>query len=82
MPILAVGAAFNFHAGMLRQAPDWMQRRGLEWSFRLFHEPRRLWRRYLLLNPMYLSLVMLQRMRALALDPAKARRPERELHYG
>jgi exopolysaccharide biosynthesis WecB/TagA/CpsF family protein len=46
MPILCVGAAFDFHAGTLRQAPAWMQRAGLEWLFRLVMEPRRLWRRY------------------------------------
>jgi len=46
---------------MLPQAPPWMQRFGLEWLFRLLAEPRRLWRRYLLLNPAYLVLVALQR---------------------
>lgn len=60
-PVLAVGAAFPLLAGMLPQAPQWMQRFGLEWLFRLFVEPRRLWRRYLLLNPAYLVLVTLQR---------------------
>jgi exopolysaccharide biosynthesis WecB/TagA/CpsF family protein len=57
LPVLAVGAAFPFIAGILPQAPGWMQSRGLEWVFRLFKEPRRLWRRYLLLNPAYLALV-------------------------
>lgn len=61
MPILAVGAAFDFHAGTLRQAPPWMQRRGLEWFYRLVIEPRRLWRRYLLLNPRYVALVAAQK---------------------
>jgi hypothetical protein len=59
-PILAVGAAFPLLAGTLPQAPPWMQRLGLEWLFRLLTEPRRLWRRYLLLNPAYLVLVALQ----------------------
>jgi len=54
MPILAVGAAFDFHAGTLPQAPSWMQDKGLEWLFRLIQEPKRLWRRYLFLNPAYL----------------------------
>lgn len=54
MPLLAVGAAFDFHAGTLAQAPAWMQDAGLEWAFRLGKEPRRLWRRYLKLNPLYL----------------------------
>jgi exopolysaccharide biosynthesis WecB/TagA/CpsF family protein len=57
MPIIAVGAAFDFHAGLLRQAPRWMQDHGLEWLFRLAAEPARLWRRYLLLNPRYVVLV-------------------------
>jgi N-acetylglucosaminyldiphosphoundecaprenol N-acetyl-beta-D-mannosaminyltransferase len=60
IPVVSVGAAFAFHAGAMRQAPRWMQRRGLEWLFRLGCEPRRLWRRYLLLNPLYLFLLLLQ----------------------
>jgi exopolysaccharide biosynthesis WecB/TagA/CpsF family protein len=60
MPLLAVGAAFDFHAGTTRQAPAWMQRRGLEWLFRLGTEPHRLWRRYLILNPWYVALVLAQ----------------------
>jgi exopolysaccharide biosynthesis WecB/TagA/CpsF family protein len=60
MPILAVGAAFPFLAGTLRQAPTWMQDRGFEWLFRLYMEPRRLWRRYLLLSPAYILLVLCQ----------------------
>jgi N-acetylglucosaminyldiphosphoundecaprenol N-acetyl-beta-D-mannosaminyltransferase len=62
IPILAVGAAFPFLAGTLRQAPQWMQDRGLEWLFRLCMEPRRLWRRYLVLSPAYLFLVACQWM--------------------
>ena len=54
LPLIAVGAAFDFHAGVLPQAPPWMQRSGTEWLFRLAHEPRRLWKRYLYLNPLYL----------------------------
>jgi N-acetylglucosaminyldiphosphoundecaprenol N-acetyl-beta-D-mannosaminyltransferase len=49
-----VGAAFDFHAGRVRQAPRWMQRSGLEWFFRLCCEPRRLWRRYLKNNPLFI----------------------------
>jgi N-acetylglucosaminyldiphosphoundecaprenol N-acetyl-beta-D-mannosaminyltransferase len=60
MPIVAVGAAFPFLAGTLRQAPVWMQDRGLEWLFRLWSEPRRLWRRYLLMSPAYLFLIACQ----------------------
>jgi N-acetylglucosaminyldiphosphoundecaprenol N-acetyl-beta-D-mannosaminyltransferase len=50
---VGVGAAFDFHGGLIPQAPGWMQRRGLEWVFRLAHEPRRLWRRYLRYNPRF-----------------------------
>ena len=58
--LIAVGAAFDFHAGLLRQAPQWMRRYGLEWLFRLLQEPRRLAYRYLVYNPLFLCLVALQ----------------------
>lgn len=61
LPLLAVGAAFDYHAGRLRVPPAWMQRRGLEWLWRLAHEPRRLWRRYLLLNPSFLARLAAQK---------------------
>jgi N-acetylglucosaminyldiphosphoundecaprenol N-acetyl-beta-D-mannosaminyltransferase len=51
--LIGVGAAFDFHAGLVPQAPAWMQRAGLEWAFRLRQEPRRLWRRYLRHNPRF-----------------------------
>jgi N-acetylglucosaminyldiphosphoundecaprenol N-acetyl-beta-D-mannosaminyltransferase len=51
--LVGVGAAFDFHAGVKRQAPDRLQRLGLEWAFRLAQEPRRLWRRYLHYNPRF-----------------------------
>ncbi|HDO52127.1 MAG TPA: glycosyltransferase [Rhizobiales bacterium] len=60
MPALAVGAAFDFHAGLLSHAPRAMQDRGLEWLYRLVQEPKRLWRRYLLLNPAFLALLFAQ----------------------
>lgn len=69
MPILAVGAAFDFHAGTLAQAPRFLQDRGLEWLFRLAHEPRRLWRRYVLLNPAYLWNVARQKLGLAAFVP-------------
>jgi N-acetylglucosaminyldiphosphoundecaprenol N-acetyl-beta-D-mannosaminyltransferase len=58
--MFGVGAAFDFHAGMVPQAPRWVQRAGLEWMFRLLKEPRRLWRRYLKNNPVFLGRVFLQ----------------------
>jgi N-acetylglucosaminyldiphosphoundecaprenol N-acetyl-beta-D-mannosaminyltransferase len=55
-PILAgVGAAFDFHAGLVPQAPGWMQATGLEWLYRLIQEPRRLWRRYARYNPRFVA---------------------------
>ena len=54
VPVLcAVGAAFDFHAGRVSQAPSWMQDRGLEWIYRLAQEPRRLLPRYLYYNPAF-----------------------------
>jgi N-acetylglucosaminyldiphosphoundecaprenol N-acetyl-beta-D-mannosaminyltransferase len=60
-PLLAVGAAFDYLAGQLRQPPAWMQRHGLEWLWRLGLEPARLWKRYLLLNPVYLARLTAQK---------------------
>jgi exopolysaccharide biosynthesis WecB/TagA/CpsF family protein len=82
MPLLAVGAAFNFHAGLLAQAPPLMQRLGLEWLFRLVCEPRRLWKRYMLLNPAYLTLFALQLTRLRTIDASSGLCPEGELRYG
>jgi exopolysaccharide biosynthesis WecB/TagA/CpsF family protein len=59
-PLVCVGAAFDFHAGTLRQAPGWMQSRGLEWFFRLLMEPRRLWRRYTKHIPIFVVLITRQ----------------------
>ena len=56
--MLGVGAAFDFHAGIKSQAPVWMQNAGLEWLYRLWLEPRRLWRRYLYNNPRFILLAM------------------------
>jgi N-acetylglucosaminyldiphosphoundecaprenol N-acetyl-beta-D-mannosaminyltransferase len=53
--LVGVGAAFDFHAGLVSQAPAWMQRNGLEWTYRLYREPRRLWRRYARYNPRFVA---------------------------
>ncbi|MBC7265043.1 MAG: WecB/TagA/CpsF family glycosyltransferase [Chloroflexi bacterium] len=58
--LIGVGAAFDFLTGRRPQAPRWMQCAGLEWLFRLLSEPRRLWRRYLINNPLFLLLVLMQ----------------------
>ncbi len=68
--LVGVGAAFDFHAGRVRQAPNWMQSRGLEWLFRLLMEPRRLWQRYLLVTPRFLPLWAMQKLRSLHHPPA------------
>lgn len=53
--LVGVGAAFDFHAGLVAQAPPWMGRHGLEWTYRLAREPRRLWRRYARYNPRFVA---------------------------
>jgi N-acetylglucosaminyldiphosphoundecaprenol N-acetyl-beta-D-mannosaminyltransferase len=53
--LIGVGAAFDFHAGLVPQAPDLLQRLGLEWVYRLVHEPRRLWKRYARYNPLFVA---------------------------
>jgi len=58
--MLGVGAAFDINSGGTRQAPGWMRENGLEWLFRLSTEPRRLWRRYLILIPKAAGLVFLE----------------------
>jgi N-acetylglucosaminyldiphosphoundecaprenol N-acetyl-beta-D-mannosaminyltransferase len=70
--LLGVGAAFDIHAGLLPQAPRWMQRSGLEWLYRLAREPRRLWRRYLYNNPRFVAAIA-RRPPTLLADPAGRR---------
>ena len=61
--LIGVGAAFDFHAGTKKRAPAWMQRAGLEWLHRLLSEPRRLWRRYLIVAPRFVLPALLQVLR-------------------
>ena len=82
MPVMAVGAAFSFHAGELDQAPAWMQNVGLEWLYRFGKEPVRLWKRYVFLNPAYLSLLALQACRLWTLKPSRGVQPTEEILYG
>lgn len=82
LPIVAVGAAFAFHAGMLAQAPPILQRFGLEWLYRLLAEPRRLWRRYLVLNPLYLGLLIAQWTGVRRFESPHCPMPLEELRYG
>ena len=81
IPLMAVGAAFDFHAQTLPQAPEDLWRAGLEWFYRLLREPRRLWRRYLYLNPYYSMLVFMQAARMKRFDAA-ATPPTAEFLYG
>jgi N-acetylglucosaminyldiphosphoundecaprenol N-acetyl-beta-D-mannosaminyltransferase len=61
--LVGVGAAFDFHAGLVSQAPGWMQRNGLEWLYRLSREPRRLWPRYVRYNPLFIACFFAQYLR-------------------
>ena len=76
--MVGVGAAFDFHAGLKKQAPSWMQKIGMEWFFRLVTEPRRLWKRYLRNNPLFVWYVLLQwlRIRRCKLDDSTVIRAE------
>ena len=68
--MIGVGAAFDFHTGQVKQAPRWMQRSGLEWMYRVYREPRRLWRRYFKVVPqfIYLAAAQLLGFRTIALE--------------
>lgn len=61
--MMAVGAAFDFHAGNISQAPAWMQQAGLEWFYRLIQEPGKLWKRYLTTNPHFIFLFLVCKLR-------------------
>ncbi|MGB3263485.1 MAG: WecB/TagA/CpsF family glycosyltransferase [Microcoleus sp.] len=82
MPLIAVGAAYDFHAGNLAKAPEFLSKIGLEWLFRMIKEPRRLWKRYVLLNPLYVSLFLLQALKIKKFDPKDATPPVEEVLYG
>lgn len=58
--MLGVGASFDFFAGNVKESPEWLGKLGLEWLFRLTQEPKRLWRRYLILNPRFMGLAAKQ----------------------
>ena len=61
--VWTVGALFDYISGRMPRAPHWLSDNGLEWIFRLVMEPRRMWRRYLLGNPVFLSRVFEERRR-------------------
>jgi len=62
--ICCIGAVFDFYAGTVKRAPDWMIQLGLEWSYRLLKEPRRMWRRYLIGNVKFIGYVLMEKIRA------------------
>ena len=82
MPVLAVGAAFDYHAGLLKEPPRWVQRSGLQWAYRLVQDPKRLWHRYTVLNARYLSKVLAQRLRLRSFDPHQTAVEPRPIRYG
>lgn len=82
MPVIAVGAAFDYLAGLLEEPPAWMQRAGLQWAYRWAQEPRRLFKRYALLNPAYATLLAAQLTRVWNPDPEKTDAPQLELMHG
>ena len=82
MPVLAVGAAFDYHAGLLKEPPLFMQRAGLQWLYRLAQDPARLWKRYLILNLAFLACAFCQLAGAWRPDPLNVSPPVEEVLYG
>ena len=82
MPVIAVGAAFDYHAGLLEEPPAWMQRRGLQWFYRLLQDPRRLWKRYLILNTQFVTLFTLQWLGLWRPKVTDTEAPKAEVLYG
>lgn len=81
VPVLAVGAAFDYHAGRRREPPAFVQRAGLQWLWRLVRDPRRLARRYLTTNPRFVAGVLRQRAGRWRPDPTDTRPPTVEAGY-
>lgn len=81
--LVGVGAGFDYHAGLKKQAPRWMQRSGLEWLFRLATEPRRLWRRYIINNPHFILLILSEILgiRRYKIDCSSNSRPNDECYF-
>lgn len=82
MPLIAVGAAFDFHAKILPQANLVVQNLGLEWLYRLIQEPKRLWKRYLLLSPLYVYYLIIQYFGLKKFEPTDTTVPIKNLNYG
>jgi N-acetylglucosaminyldiphosphoundecaprenol N-acetyl-beta-D-mannosaminyltransferase len=69
--LLGVGAAFDFHAGIIPRAPQWIQVSGLEWLFRLMHEPKRLWKRYAVTNTLFILYAVVDLIKGLVPRPQR-----------
>lgn len=82
MPILAVGAAFDYHAGLLKETPAFIERLGLRWLHRLAQEPKRLWRRYLVTNTQFVALFLAQWLNLWRPNPDSATPPGENLRFG
>lgn len=82
MPVLAVGAAFDYHAGILKEPPVWMQDRGLQWLYRLLQEPGRLWNRYLVTNTQFIWLLTMQALGLWRPAPVPADTVVNDIGYG
>ena len=82
MPVIAIGAAFEYHAGLVDEPPRWIQARGLHWAYQLVQDPKRLWRRYLVLNPEYLARLLAQKVRLWNPDPSHTARPTEVIGHG
>jgi exopolysaccharide biosynthesis WecB/TagA/CpsF family protein len=82
MPVIAVGAAFDYHSGLLSEPPAFIQKAGLQWLYRLAQEPRRLWRRYLVLNTQFVLHFLLQALHLRIIRPSDVRCPPADLLYG
>jgi N-acetylglucosaminyldiphosphoundecaprenol N-acetyl-beta-D-mannosaminyltransferase len=82
MPVIAVGAAFDYHAGLLKEPPLFLQNAGLQWLYRLAQDPARLWKRYVILNTAFLAYAACQLAGVWRPDPLDGSPPVDELLYG
>lgn len=82
LPVVSVGAAFDYHSGAMKEPPEFVQRWGLQWLYRFAQEPRRLWRRYGLLNPLFAALLCMQKLRLWKPKPGSGIPPKADLMPG
>jgi N-acetylglucosaminyldiphosphoundecaprenol N-acetyl-beta-D-mannosaminyltransferase len=82
VPLVAVGAAFEYHAGIKPEPPELLQRVGLQWLHRLVQDPARLWKRYSIVSARYVGLLILQSLRMRTVDPSTSQRPVDDVSYG